>query len=101
MMKNVLLVGFVLAAVLPVFLGGCGNPTSPIGAAGGLGLDAGRQLAYGQNWQNGLVDDRSQRWARFNLSRDINDRELQDDFDMIFLLDRNSYLTQWHPSTGR
>jgi hypothetical protein len=96
-----LLVGFVLAAILPIFLGGCGNPTTPFGAAGGLGLDAGRQVGSGQNWQEGLVDTKSERWARYNLSRDIEDREFQDDFDVLFLLDRNSYLTQWHPSTGR
>jgi hypothetical protein len=97
MMKNVAIVGFVLAAILPAFLGGC----RPAAAVGGLGLDSARQTVWGHNWQDQVTDTKSERWARYNLIRDIEDRQFQDDFDTIFLLDRNSYLSQWHAGVRR
>jgi hypothetical protein len=102
MLKNVTIIGFVLAAFLPALLGGCGGvPTCPVAAGGGLVLDGTREVVAGQNWQEGLVDTRSERWARYNMIRDMDDRMFQDDLDMILLLDRQSSLTFWHPSVGR
>ena len=95
MMRNLLFVG-LLAAGLACLLAGC-NPVS----VGQLGLDSTRELVQGQNADEGLVDSKFERWSRLNLIRDEEDRMARDDLDMIFLLDRNSYLTEWHPGVER
>ena len=95
MMRNVLLAGLVAVGLVSL-LAGC-NPVSVAQVTG----DGARQVAQGHNYDNSLTDSKDERWSRLNLIRDIEDREFRDDLDLIFLLDRNSYLTQWHPGVKR
>ena len=103
MVKNVLFVGLLMIG-LSSFVAGCGCPACNAGntcSVGPLALDATRQLAYEQNYGEGVVDSKAQRWTRINLARDIDDREFRDDLDYILMLERNSYLTEWHPGVKR
>jgi hypothetical protein len=93
MIRNLLLVSLV-AASLSGLLAGC-NPVS----VGALGLDASREVVDGQNWDEGIIDTKADRWNRINLIRDIEDRGFRDDLDMIFLADHSTGLTEWHPQT--
>jgi hypothetical protein len=98
MIKNLLWVG-LLAVGLSWFVGGC-TTTDPH-AVGALGLDSAREVVNGQNWDEAVLDSKSERWDRLNLIRDIEDREFRDDLDMIFMVDRSSKLTYWHPGVYR
>ncbi len=94
-MRNLLLVALVAVAVCWL-VSGC-NPAS----VGALTLDGTRQAVHGQNYDYGVVDSKYERFQRIAMQRDIEDRQFRDDLDMIFLLDRNSYMSQWHAGVAR
>jgi len=48
----------------------------------------------------GLVDTRAERRNRQELIVNLNTRMMVDDWDFFWLMDRNSYLTYWHPRVG-
>ena len=101
MAKNVLFVG-LLAVVFSSFLCGCAsNGPCPAAAAGALAVDTSRQVVDGQNYYDGLVDNKTERASRINLLRDEEDRMFQDDLDYFLLLNHNSRLTEWHPGVLR
>ena len=63
--------------------------------------------AYGSGtfpeWKRlpGLVDDGPTRLARTGMIDDIQDRQMIDDWDYIWLYDRNNRLSEWHVEAGR
>ena len=95
-MKSLMIVVVVLACLLTGLAGGC-NPIS----VGALTLDTLREAIHGQNAGEGVVDTKLEREMRFSLIHDINSRQAQEDIDYIWLLDRNSYMSQWHAAVGR
>lgn len=48
----------------------------------------------------GMVDSSSERYRRYEQIEDINRRQLVDDWDYLWLNEKNSRLTQWHPRVG-
>ncbi len=69
-MKKLILIVLIAAACFTSF--GCDNST--------------------QTW-----DERMQRYA---LIQDIQNKQIADDWDVIWLADHNSRLTYWHPYVG-
>lgn len=47
-----------------------------------------------------LVDSPHQRARRQVLTVDLQSRALLEDWDYLWLMERNTYLTQWHPRVG-
>ena len=80
----------ILLTLLAGFVIGC-NPVS----MGEIATDTSRKHLDGQNGDVGLVDSKEQRWVRNSLINDINIRQMQDDWDYIWLYERNSQLTEW------
>jgi hypothetical protein len=100
MAKNMLPVVLLVVGVA-LLVGGCAsNGPCPAAAAGALAVDASRQVVNGHNYYDTVLDSRDERWNRYNLIRDIEDREFQDDLDYFLLLNHNSRMTEWHPDTG-
>jgi len=95
-MKSLMIVVVVLACLVGGLVGGC-NPVS----VGALTLDTMREMFHGHNADEGVVDTKLEREMRISLIHDIQSRQAQDDIDYIWLLDRNSYMSQWHPAVGR
>ena len=92
-MKSLLI---VVVIVLACLVAGC-NPVS----VGALTLDSLRETFQGHNADNGVVDSKLERDMRISLIYDIETRQARDDIDYIWLLDRNSYLSQWHAAVAR
>lgn len=49
---------------------------------------------------NGMVDTAAERHRRFNLINEFSVRQFVDDWDYIWLMEKNTRLTQWHPRVG-
>ena len=96
MIKSIMIVVVVLACLVAGFAGGC-NPVS----VGALTLDTLREALQGHNAGEGVIDTKLEREMRASLIHDIQARQAQDDLDYIWLLDRNSYMSQWHAAVGR
>ena len=49
---------------------------------------------------SGVVDSPSERARRYKSITNLQTRMLVDDLDYVFLYDRSSRLTFWHPQVG-
>lgn len=47
-----------------------------------------------------LVDSPSQRTRMHSLAFDLQSRAMVQDWDYFWLMERNTYMTQWHPRVG-
>ncbi len=92
-MRNLILSAlmFVAAAIV-----GC-SPVSLVEVP----VDATREVVHGQNADHGLGHNKQDRKARISLINDIQARQLQDDWDYIWLYDRSSHLSYWQTRAGR
>lgn len=80
--KPIVLSLLILVATLLVG-GGCGS-SDPLAIGGG----------------NGMVAELPQRRQRVEANWDIYERQITDDWDLIWLMDDNSKLTEWYVSTA-
>ena len=92
-MKKMILSAFMFLAAALV---GC-SPVSLVEVP----VDATREVVHGQNADHGLLNNKQERHARMSLINDIQARQLQDDWDYIWLYDRSSHLSRWHARAGR
>jgi len=49
----------------------------------------------------GLVDTEAQRKRRVRQITDLQMQMFMDDFDYLMLVERNTYLTEYHPRVGK
>lgn len=81
MMKCWLLVAALFTGAL---LAGCGGPR-----------------AFPTDRCPGVIDSSTDRVIRTSMIDDVQDRQIVDDWDYIWLYDHESRLTYWHPTVQR
>lgn len=91
-MKHLLILTLVL--VVGSYLGGCSS-------SGALALDSERQIVQGQNTNVTPVDTKEERQLRLDMMSDLQARQMQDDWDYIWLVEKSARTSPWHAGTDR